>query len=121
MKLLIADDNAKIRWLVRLFCANVATEMRDCADGNEAIEAFAAFQPDWTIMDLGLPRLDGLSAIKQILTNHPDARIVVVTQYTGPEYEQAAREAGACAFVCKNNLIELLKVLSRKSSDVGQG
>src|SRR6266853_132989 len=39
---------------------------RDCADGHEALRAFSEFRPDWTIMDLAMPRVDGLAATRQI-------------------------------------------------------
>jgi len=112
MKLLIADDNPAMRALLHRLCATVATESRDCADGDEAIRAFDEFQPDWTVMDLAMPHVDGLAATRRILARHPGARIVMLTQHHGAEYEQAAREAGACAFVHKQNLQPLLTLLS---------
>ena len=112
MKILIADDNAQMRALVRRCCEALATETRDCADGHEAVRAFSEFKPDWTIIDLAMPRVDGLAATRQILAAHPGARIVIITQYRGVEYEQAARAAGACAFVLKDNLQPLLSLLS---------
>ncbi len=114
MKLLIADDDPRIRAFLRKLCATVATETRDCADGMEAIEAFESFKPDWTIMDLTMSHLDGLAATKQIVAAHPEARIVVITQHRGAEYEQAAREAGAYAFMLKDNLQPLPGLLTRQ-------
>lgn len=112
MKLLIADDNLEMRALLRRLCATVATEVRECADGQEAIKAFSEFKPDWAIMDLAMPCLDGLTATRHILAAHPGARIIAVTEHRGAEYEQAARAAGACAFVLKENLQPLLALLS---------
>ncbi len=116
MKILIADDNAYMRALLRRMCATLATETRDCADGRAAIQAFGEFKPDWTIMDVSMPSLDGLSATQQILAAHPGARIIVVTQHRGAEYEQAARAAGAVAFVHKENLQPLLALLARSQA-----
>lgn len=112
MKLLIADDDARIRNLLRQLCAGVATETRDCTNGEEAIETFGSFKPDWTVMDLAMPQVDGLAATKRIVTAHPGARVIMITQYRGPEYEEAAREAGACAFLRKDNLQSLAKLLA---------
>ena len=112
MKVLIADDNPQMRALLRRLCAAVATETRDCADGDEAIQVFSEFKPDWTVMDLTMPRLGGLAATQQIVAAYPQARIVMITQCRGVEYEQAAREAGACAFLHKENLQSLLSLLS---------
>ena len=116
MKILIADDNAEMRGLLRRLCATIATEIRDCADGREAIQAFIEFQPDWTLMDLAMPGVDGLTAIRRILSIHPGARVVILTQHRGAEYEQAAREAGACAFVPKEDLQPLLAMLTKHTT-----
>jgi CheY-like chemotaxis protein len=112
MKILIADDNAEMRGLLRQLCATLATETRDCADGGEAIRAFIKFQPDWTLMDLAMPGVDGLTATRRIVSMQAGARVVILTQYRGAEYEQAAREAGACGFVLKEDLQPLLALLA---------
>ena len=114
MKLLIADDNALMRALLRRMCAEVASETRECADGADAVLAFGEFQPDWTLMDIAMPRLDGLAATRQILAAHPGARVVVITQHRGPEYELAARSTGATAFLLKENLTSLPSLLSQQ-------
>ena len=117
MKLLIADDSREMRALVRRVCAGVAAEVRECADGAAAIIAFEDFAPDWTVMDVGMPEVDGLATTRKILAAHPAARIVVITQHCGAEYEQAAHEAGACAFVNKSNLHSLLDLISPSHPD----
>lgn len=118
MKLLIADDNAAMRLLLRRLCASLATETRDCENGDEAVRISAEFKPDWTLMDIAMPGVDGLAATRQIIAQRPDARIIVVTNYNGPEYKEAAREAGACAFVHKENLQSLLPLLSQTPQKV---
>jgi CheY-like chemotaxis protein len=115
MKLLIADDNLALRALVRQFCASVASEMRDCKNGAEAVEIFEEFHPDWTLMDLMMPEMDGLTATAKIKARHPEARVVIVTQLRGPEYREAALQAGACAFLFKDDLQSLPKIISRNS------
>ena len=116
MKLLIADDNPALRALVRQFCTEVATEVRDCANGVEAVALFEEFQPDWTLMDLMMPEMDGLTATAKIKAASPDARVVIVTQLRSPEYREAALQAGACALVCKDDLQSLPKLLGRTST-----
>ena len=101
-----------MRSLLHRFCATLATETRDCANGEEAVHAFSEFQPDWTLMDIAMPCVDGLAATRQIVAAHPGARIIIVTNHRGEEYEQAALEAGACAIVFKQNLQRLPALLS---------
>jgi DNA-binding NarL/FixJ family response regulator len=58
-------------------------------------------------MDIAMKDLDGISATRQIKAAYPDAKIIIVTGYDEAELRQAAREAGACGYVLKENLIEL--------------
>jgi len=116
MKFLIADDNKEMRSLLRRLCATLATEIRDVADGAEAIQTFGEFQPDWILMDISMPQVDGITATRAILASFPDARIVVLTEHNGPEYQQAALAAGACAFASKDNLQSLLALVSKPSN-----
>jgi CheY-like chemotaxis protein len=116
VKLLIADDNPSIRGLVRQLCAGFATEMRDCGNGVEAIALFEEFQPDWTLMDLMMPEMDGLTATAGIKARCPGARVVIVTEMRSPEYRKAALHAGACAFVLKENLHTLPQLFAGLSN-----
>jgi CheY-like chemotaxis protein len=111
MKLLIADDNPSIRELVRQLCASVATEVRDCCNGAEAIARFAELRPDWAVLDLMMPGMDGLTAAARIKARWPAARIVIITGMRSPEYREAALQAGACAFLLKEELYLLPQIL----------
>jgi CheY-like chemotaxis protein len=113
VKVLIADDSPIMRALLRALCAGLASEIRDCIDGEEAIATFEEFRPDWTVMDIAMPGVDGLTATKRITRANPGARVVVITQQPSPEYELAAREAGACTYLVKENLPQLPGILSR--------
>jgi len=116
MKLLIADDNPAIRELLHKLCAGVATEMRDCANGAEAVALFKDFQPDWTLMDLAMPEMDGLAATAKIKAAFPSARIIVITQQRGPEYHHAALQAGAYSVVLKEHLHSLPRLMVQNSN-----
>src|SRR5262245_21438642 len=110
-----------MRAFLRQLCCGVATEVRDCADGAEAIAAFNEFRPDWTVMDIAMPVVDGLAATTRITRTHPGARVVVITQQPSPEYELAAREAGAFSYLVKENLQQLPGILSRSVSASSPG
>ena len=58
-------------------------------------------------MDVRMPRMDGLTATRQIRQFHPSARIVMVTDYDDEDLRSAASEAGACGYALKQNLTEL--------------
>jgi CheY-like chemotaxis protein len=113
MKVLIADDNASMRRMIRSVIQPVAEEIFECADGGEAIEIYDQIYPDWVLMDFGMPRVDGLTAIRRIIDRNPKARILLVTQHDDEDLRQAAREAGAKGFVLKDNLFSLRATINK--------
>lgn len=111
MKLMIVDDNAGCRELIRDVIGSFADEILECGDGTEAATQCARFRPDLVTMDLNMPLTGGLEATRRVLAEHPAARVIVVSQYDGPEFRMAASRAGACHFYSKNNLVGLLRHL----------
>jgi CheY-like chemotaxis protein len=111
MTILIVEDNPTIRRLIRRAISDIADNIFECEDGADALAAYTEHSPDAVLMDVRMPRVDGLLATRQILDHHPGARIVIVTDYNDDELRSAAREAGACAYALKNNLTELDTVL----------
>lgn len=112
MKLLIVEDNPLIRKMIRRLLADLAEDIRECADGDEALALYRVFQPDWVLMDWQMPRLNGLAATRQIIGEDPHARIVIVTGYDDPSVRAAAQAAGACGYVLKENLLEVRQLLT---------
>lgn len=111
MKLMIVDDNAGCRELIRDVIGGFADEIIECEDGTEAANECARFRPDLVTMDLNMPLTGGLEATRRVLAQHPAARVIVVSQYDGPEFRLAASNAGACHFYSKSNLAGLLRHL----------
>ena len=111
MTVLIVEDNAGVRRLLRSAVAGIATAAWDCCDGADALEAYAVHRPDIVLMDIRMPRMDGLAATRQILGIHPLAKIVIVTDYDDDALREAAREAGACGYVLKLDLLELAPLI----------
>ncbi len=111
-KILIADDSARVRQMVKDVVAGLASEVFEACDGSEAIALYAAKRPDWVLMDLRMTPLDGLHATAEIKTQFPDARVVMVSQYDEAELRTEAARAGACSYVLKENLHELPRILA---------
>jgi len=107
MKLLIVEDNAVMRRLLRSLLSTLAAEIHECTDGNQALAAYRQLLPDWVLMDIEMPELDGLEATRQLLATFPNARVVIVTRYDDAKFRDAACRAGACGFVSKENLLGL--------------
>jgi DNA-binding NarL/FixJ family response regulator len=76
----------------------------ECSNGREAIQQFRAHKPDITLMDLQMPEMSGLDAIMAIRGEFPDARIIVLTTYAGDVQALRALQAGARAYLLKNQV-----------------
>ena len=117
MKILIVEDNPQMRQLIRAVVADLAEAITECADGEEAVAAYAAQQlgeEDRVLMDLQMPGVGGLEATRRIRAAFPDAQVIIVTQYDDQHWRKAARETGACGYVLKENLLELRQMLKSR-------
>ena len=88
------------------------TVVAEASNGEEAVEQFVRHRPDVTLMDLQLPTMNGVQAIKAIRTKQPDARVVVLTMYHGDEDIHRAIEAGAMGYLLKDTVPDdLIRVI----------
>jgi DNA-binding NarL/FixJ family response regulator len=92
------------------------------SNGLEAVELFREFRPDVVLMDLRMPKMDGLAATRAICAEHPGARVVVLTSFDGEE-ENSIR-AGAKAIVLKDaprqELIDTIRAVHSANADKDQ-
>ena len=114
IKILIVDDNAGVRRLIRQVVSELAEEVRECSDGDQSLIAYMDFQPDLVLMDVRMPGMDGLTATKQLKKAYPDAKIIIVTDYDDDLVRSAAQEAGACGYALKQNLTVLEDLVVKK-------
>jgi DNA-binding NarL/FixJ family response regulator len=114
MSFLIVDDNAVMRRTIRYAVSEFAREINECADGAAALSAYEKYQPDWVLMDVEMREKDGLTATREICASFLDAKIVIVTNYGDAATREAARKAGACGFVIKENLLELRAIIANR-------
>ena len=121
MKLLIVDDNAAVRRLIRSIVLPFASEIYECMGGADAFSTYQAHRPDVVLMDIRMNEVDGIQATKQIKAADPQATIVIVTDYDDDALRHAAMLAGAYGYVPKDNLLELVRLLEGiKRSTAGQ-
>ena len=100
MKILIADDTDSVRFALRLALEYLGHEVVGCAiDGNDAIAKNESMHPDVIMMDVRMPRMDGLTCTSLLCKKDPPAKVVIVTGSRTTETE--AREAGARGFLEK--------------------
>lgn len=119
MKLLIADDDPQMVRALRITLAAHGYEVVAAADGAAAIAAAAQTHPDIILLDLGMPRLDGIEVI-HALRGWTSAPIIVVSGRTGSADKVEALDAGADDFVTKpfqvDELLARLRALSRRAT-----
>jgi DNA-binding NarL/FixJ family response regulator len=110
IRILIADDH----YVVRMgLAALVETEpdlqvVGEAADGMQVIELYKKLHPDLVLMDLRMPRTDGVTATRQIREQFPQARILMLTTYDGDDDIHRALSAGASGYLLKNSTRESL-------------
>ncbi len=114
MTLMIVDDNASIRKMVREMCSEFFENVDECSNGLEAVNKYDISSPDFVLMDIKMPLMNGIDALKKIKYQHPEAKIIMITQYKDKELENEAMKAGAYSFILKENLTELEKILIKK-------
>jgi DNA-binding NarL/FixJ family response regulator len=104
IRVLVVDDHDLVRTEVSraLSRAGGIEVVGLCVDGEDAIAQAAVANPDVILMDLSMPRLDGVQATRQIVNSGSRARIVVLTSAAGGRLMLDAREAGAHSFVYKS-------------------
>jgi two-component system KDP operon response regulator KdpE len=122
VKLLIADDDPQMVRALRITLAAHGYEVVVASDGAAAVAAAAQTHPDLIMLDLGMPRLDGIEVI-QALRGWTNVPIIVVSGRTGSADKVEALDAGADDFVTKpfqvDELLARLRALSRRSVPVG--
>ncbi len=119
IRVLLADDQDMVRAGFRLI---LSTEpdievVGEAKDGEEAVAAARRLQPDVVLMDIRMPRLDGISATRRLLTGGPSpTRVVVLTTFDVDSYVYDALRAGASGFLLKNappeDLVHAIRVVA---------
>ena len=109
---LIVEDHAPMRETLRLWLSDLAAPITECDNGLDVCTRYAATHPDWVLMDIELPGQNGIAATRQLLTQDPAARVLIVTSYDDAGLRQAAQAAGACGYVLKENLVEVRQWLT---------
>ena len=103
---LIADDHSVVRQGLASLIGPKAdmTVVGEASNGREAVELWKQYRPDVTLLDLRMPELDGVGAIKEIRAGDEKARIVVLTTFDGEEDIYRAIQAGVIGYLLKDGL-----------------
>src|SRR5215510_5057973 len=117
IRILTVDDHPILReGIAAILAAEPDFELvAEANNGREAVDQFRSHRPDVTLMDLQMPQMNGIDAIMTIRREFPDARIIVLTTYSGDAQAVRAFEAGAFGYLLKNmvrkELIETIRTV----------
>lgn len=105
--ILIVEDHSALRmtlgsWISELF---PSFEIHIAANGSDAVELAEGVNPDYAIVDIGLPDIDGLDVTRLIKERNPDSTIIILTIHEEEKYKLEAARAGAAAFVTKRDML----------------
>jgi DNA-binding NarL/FixJ family response regulator len=104
MKVVVVDDQTVVREGLVLILGLLPDVVvaGSAADGEEALRLVASQQPDVVLMDLRMPRMDGVETTRRIRATHPDTQVLVLTTYSDDESILAALKAGARGYITKD-------------------
>lgn len=110
IRVLVADDHAVVRQgLCSLLAGYEDIEVvGEAANGDEAVEMDRHLQPDICVMDVTMPKLDGIEATRRIKRQHPGAVVIGLSVHNSPQVEKEMRNAGAAAFLNKETAVDQL-------------
>jgi len=117
IQILVVDDHLLLREGIAAVLEGQEDMMLvgEASNGREAVESFRRLRPNVTLMDLRMPDMSGLEAITAIRSDFPDARIIVLTTYSGDAQAAAALKAGAAGYLLKSlvrkELIETIRTV----------
>jgi two-component system response regulator DegU len=112
LKILIVDADERIRAAITELIDKPHWEFLEANDGAEGILQYRTHRPDWVIMDVEMPNMDGLSATLAIQKEFPEAQVIILTLHNSPRLRRAAFAAGAREFVDKEDLTKLSAFLT---------
>lgn len=118
-RVLVADDARFMRELIREIIEPEGFEVvGEATDGQEAVDLFGTLQPDLVTMDVVMPKRSGIDAVKEILLNHPAARVVMVSALGQEALVMEALQAGALDYIVKpfkpDNVLGTLRKVREK-------
>lgn len=118
LRILVADDHTLVRQGLRKILESQPgwVVVGEAGDGRDAVQQTMELQPDVVIMDIAMPRLNGVEALQQIERRHPNTRVLVLSMYSDEAYVTRAVRAGAAGYLLKDSAdVDLIQAVGAVS------
>lgn len=116
MIFLIVNDNPAFRTLIRNEISNGKDTVFELDDALNVTDKFQEVRPDWVIIDLQMKnyqsRENGFSSTQKLKSVYPEAKVIIIANFIDKYYQNKSLKVGADAFVSKENLFELHKIIN---------
>jgi two-component system chemotaxis response regulator CheY len=117
--IMIADDSDAIRLVLKdILSIGDHTVLGEAIDGAEAVTVFSQLNPDLLLLDLAMPKKDGLTVVKEIIAQHPTAKIILITASDDQKIIQDCLDSGAASYISKpfdfNNVLKSISDILAK-------
>ncbi len=113
---LLADDETHIRLLMKTVLKSMNAEVvGEAKNGQEAVEQFLSLRPHITLLDINMPQKDGIAALKQIMSEAPEAFVVMMTSVSDLTSVERCLELGAAHYIRKDTPIKELKEMLKQA------
>ena len=102
-KILLVDDETHIRKFVSLILKQIGQPVvTEAGNGEEAIKAYQADRPDLVLLDVNMPRMDGMETLRKLKETDPDCVVIMLTSLANRESVERALELGAAGYIRKD-------------------
>jgi two-component system invasion response regulator UvrY len=114
IRVMLVDDHALVRMGFRMLLADAQVEVvAEAGDGEQACRDYARLQPDVVVMDLSMPGMGGLEAVRRILAQDPKARVLALSAHEDTAHPRRVLRAGALGYLAKRSAPEALAAAVR--------
>jgi len=108
-RVLIADDEPHIRSLISMIITSLGAEVvGEAGDGEQALSMYRQFSPDMVLLDINMPKMDGISVLKQIMAINNKTLVVMLTSLNALDVVKECIDSGAWNYILKNTTAEEL-------------
>ncbi|MCR4611942.1 MAG: response regulator [Lachnospiraceae bacterium] len=114
-KILVVDDNAYTRQMLTAILVPEGHEVIGAADGQDLISLYEENEPDIVMLDVVMPNVDGITAARELLNVHPEAKVIIESAQQASALQQEAKDMGIIGYVPKPFDVETITAVMKEA------